>query len=502
MKFLSILFISFCYGSASDLEAFDDTILFKINWPRGDEKLLNLEEENREVLPISTKLNEAYQCVLPNIKEKDANSQEVYNGPNPLDLLSPLFTQTGCSYRLDSYWTYELCHGKFLRQYHEDRDGKQIKLQEYFLGRWTKVQMEKLRMELDSKKDIPPSRFKKIEGINLPYLEMNMTDGTMCDLTGRPRHTSVLYVCYNHGKHDFYSLKEVSSCHYEVIIISSLLCLHPHYKPKETGENSIDCIPKDPAGKKPLRLLQLEAESLMLRHKNLLDDDFTPSQKIYTVVSVLDNEGGGQDDEPSLLIQIRPMPQSTPQQIQSQPTSEGNKLSKPVMESGFTPIVTGPSLDPLVAFLNGINCLQGGSGWWKFEFCYMERADQYHIDSVDGSRTTVRLGTWNLKDHLDWIERNPHKKPKPIDSRTYVSHFYSQGSICEKTGQPREVEVKLKCIQGGPSKVSLYLLEPDTCKYILGVEASIICRLLPHADENGLFQLPQDETQDIDLTSL
>lgn len=40
MKFLSILFISFCYGSASDLEAFDDTILFKINWPRGDEKLL------------------------------------------------------------------------------------------------------------------------------------------------------------------------------------------------------------------------------------------------------------------------------------------------------------------------------------------------------------------------------------------------------------------------------------------------------------------------------
>lgn len=85
-------------------------------------------------------------------------------------------------------------------------------------------------MELDSKKDIPPSRFKKIEGINLPYLEMNMTDGTMCDLTGRPRHTSVLYVCYNHGKHDFYSLKEVSSCHYEVIIISSLLCLHPHYK--------------------------------------------------------------------------------------------------------------------------------------------------------------------------------------------------------------------------------------------------------------------------------
>lgn len=40
---------------------------------------------------------------------------------------------------------YELCHGRFIRQYHEERDGKKVKRQEYFLGRWTKEEYEKMR---------------------------------------------------------------------------------------------------------------------------------------------------------------------------------------------------------------------------------------------------------------------------------------------------------------------------------------------------------------------
>ena len=33
-----------------------------------------------------------------------------------------------CAYRLEHYWTYELCHGKHIRQYHEERDGTKIKV--------------------------------------------------------------------------------------------------------------------------------------------------------------------------------------------------------------------------------------------------------------------------------------------------------------------------------------------------------------------------------------
>lgn len=75
-----------------------------------------------------------------------------------------------------------------------------------------------------------PTKTRKVEGVSLPYFEMNMSDGTVCDLSGRPRQTSVLYVCYPQSKHNVLSVKETSTCQYEVIVLTSLLCIHPWYK--------------------------------------------------------------------------------------------------------------------------------------------------------------------------------------------------------------------------------------------------------------------------------
>jgi hypothetical protein len=62
------------------------------------------------------------------------------------------------------------------------------------------------------------------------------------------------------------------------------------------------------------------------------------------------------------------------------------------------------------------------------------------------------------------------------------------------TGKPRQVEVRLKCRESGTSEslnaVSLYLLEPDVCSYVLGVESPILCHLMDSADENGLISAP------------
>lgn len=76
------------------------------------------------------------------------------------------------------------------------------------------------------------------------------------------------------------------------------------------------------------------------------------------------------------------------------------------------------------------------------------------------------------------------------EHRTSVSHFYSGGDVCDKTGKPRQTEVKLKCLENSssPAQVSLYLLEPRTCHYILGVESPLICDILPLANENGLIK--------------
>ena len=53
--------------------------------------------------------------------------------------------------------------------------------------------------------------------------------GTTCDLTGMPRRCAIQYVCQPDGHGEVYEIKETSTCEYEVIILTSLLCPHPVY---------------------------------------------------------------------------------------------------------------------------------------------------------------------------------------------------------------------------------------------------------------------------------
>lgn len=229
--------------SANDLKGFDDTVLFDIRWP-GEvsdvKKQTGKGDSVLESMMITTAHQEKYQCTLPNVIDKESRRPEDYTGPAPVELLAPLFSQSACSYRLESYWTYEICHGRYVRQYHEDREGKKIRLQEYYLGRWNKdhfrVLVDKARTNSDEHTSSSVSApVKKIDGVNLPYLELEMSNGTLCDLNERPRSTKLLYVCYQHGKHEVYSLKETATCVYEVIVLSPLLCAHPKYAPTDTG---------------------------------------------------------------------------------------------------------------------------------------------------------------------------------------------------------------------------------------------------------------------------
>lgn len=107
-----------------------------------------------------------------------------------------------------------------------------------------------------------------------------MTDGTQCDLiNNKPRVTKVLYVCYAHGKNEVYSLKEVSTCQYEVIILAPSLCAHPNFKPQEMAENTIRCSPQMFAPVQPKaawiqsnknHLVKLDLE-VIIRHVEIRD---------------------------------------------------------------------------------------------------------------------------------------------------------------------------------------------------------------------------------------
>ncbi|KAL0831551.1 hypothetical protein ABMA28_002342 [Loxostege sticticalis] len=489
-----LCFLSVCaFGIASciehDFKGFDDTILFGINWPGNPETLENLVEgdvnkpqlQNKEILKVTTSNKEKYECHIPELQTKESGGIEEYDGPSPINLLKPLFAQKICSYRLESYWSYEVCHGRYIRQYHEEREGKQVKTQEYYLGHWSPEKQTKLEAEIQALQETKATpKTTKVEGLTLPYVEMAMDDGTVCDLSGKPRMTKVLYVCYAHGKHEVYSFKETATCEYEIIILSPLLCDHPQFKPKDVSELAIDCLPVGDAPKKPRSLLKMEVDSLRFHHQTIkfLNNDKEPKD----VLAVLKVEQIEKDGETHLKFELHPLNEA--EDATDDPPKVTQALDKP------PPVVLDDS--PVRAFLNGENCLNGGTGWWKYEFCYGKHVVQYHVDRA-GEKTTLLLGKFDEQAHLDWIRENKGKAPKPVEHRTSVSHFYSGGDVCDKTGKPRQTEVKLKCLENSssPAQVSLYLLEPRTCHYILGVESPLICDILPLADENGLIKSPK-----------
>ncbi|KAJ6622672.1 Endoplasmic reticulum lectin 1, partial [Pseudolycoriella hygida] len=252
-----------------DLKGFDDTILFGLEWPGENSDLITGNTE--EPLIVTTHNKEKYKCFIPSLSEVPKETETKYTGPGVMEIISGIFSSTSCSYRIESYWTYELCHGHYIKQFHEEREGKTSKKQEYFLGKWDKQKTDKLAETLAmAETDGEKLKYKKIEGLSLPYVELEMTDGTLCDLiNNEPRVTKVLYVCYLLGKNEIYSLKEVSTCNYEVIILSPGLCDHPSYRPTETAENNINCVPLDGSPDKPKSLLDMELETLRTDFKSL-----------------------------------------------------------------------------------------------------------------------------------------------------------------------------------------------------------------------------------------
>lgn len=98
------------------------------------------------------------------------------------------------------------------------------------------------------------------------------------------------------------------------------------------------------------------------------------------------------------------------------------------------------------------------------------------------------LGYFNEDAHKEWLKENPQKRPKKHGTRTHITHYYQGGSKCDETGEKRQTEVQLKCLENSTSmsKVSLFLMEPKICHYILGVESPLICEIIEKADEDGL----------------
>lgn len=114
---------------------------------------------------------------------------------------------------------------------------------------------------------------------------------------------------------------------------------------------------------------------------------------------------------------------------------------------------------------------------------------QFHKDK--NSEVELFLGYFSEDLHRQWVTTNPDKGTRrPGFTSSTIWHHYEWGTHCDRTGLPREVDVKLTCtpVTTSGTAVSMYLLEPKTCQYILVVESPIICDLIQYADEFGLVK--------------
>lgn len=458
---------------------FTDEIPFKITWPESEFTLPTsgaLYNEDDYVIMTTTE-QEKYKCLLPSLSTGEEDDEKDYKGLSPGELLEPLFKRSSCSYRIESYWTYEVCHGKYVRQYHEEKETGQVSVQEYFLGNMAqKSQATDKAEEAESKKSVQEREVltKNIEGQLTPYFSVEMGNGTPCSLKqNHPRSTSVLYVCHPEAKHEILSVAEVTTCEYEVVILTPLLCDHPKYRFKTSPVNAIYCQALAGSPLRPQRLTQLDKE-----REEQLKPPFSSSAS-----------------------EIREARQTDAQE-EAPPVREEAFTSthKPMTVGGQTQVTVGTTHisrltdEQLIKeFLSGSYCLHGGVGWWKYEFCYGKHVHQYHEDKEQGKNIVI-VGTWNAEEHIDWATKNVARsyqlKDDGVQKVKLVSHFYGHGDVCDLTDKPRQVIVKLKCKESeSPHAVTVYMLEPQTCQYVLGVESPVICRVLDTADEHGLLSI-------------
>lgn len=86
---------------------------------------------------IKTPNNETYLCHLPAVTK----SKHITESPNfdkhPQLLFTDFFETNPCIFKVEGYWTYELCHGKHIRQFRAEGSGPKTTrvIKEFYLGR-------------------------------------------------------------------------------------------------------------------------------------------------------------------------------------------------------------------------------------------------------------------------------------------------------------------------------------------------------------------------------
>lgn len=167
-----------------------------------------------------------------------------------------------CLYYVSGWWSYSFCYGQDVVQFHAmpNRGGPPVRdphSQEYVLGRVKSAKSSSSPRRSRGGKaaapppadgqpkeasPAPPNTELQVKG-DQRYLVQRLEDGTVCDLTNRPRTIEIQYHCSPGASQDRIGwIKEVTTCAYLMLVNTPRLCSDVAFlPPQETRADTISC---------------------------------------------------------------------------------------------------------------------------------------------------------------------------------------------------------------------------------------------------------------------
>eukprot|EP00218_Dolichomastix_sp_CCMP3274_P013920 CAMPEP_0170149818 /NCGR_PEP_ID=MMETSP0033_2-20121228/44262_1 /TAXON_ID=195969 /ORGANISM="Dolichomastix tenuilepis, Strain CCMP3274" /LENGTH=239 /DNA_ID=CAMNT_0010386803 /DNA_START=8 /DNA_END=724 /DNA_ORIENTATION=- len=191
---------------------------------------------------MTDRTGQRYSCIIPPWESDDEASTSAAKGSerSASELLEALGTT--CFYRVEGWWTYELCYKKHVRQFHQEQDKV---VSEYVLGQFS-AEASRLQAELVGQEF---TEEPSASGAPTRYHSQVYTNGTACDLAGdEPRQTEVRFACVADSANLIASIKEPATCKYTLTFVTPLLCEHSAFKQQEQLVQHIQCEAFTPLG--------------------------------------------------------------------------------------------------------------------------------------------------------------------------------------------------------------------------------------------------------------
>ena len=344
--------------------------------------------------------------------------------PTVESIIMPLYAH--CVKRKTGWWTYEVCHGDEIRQYHEE-DHRVDSSQSWSLGT---IDNPSSSLMLHPRAPVPGRDTQTTPG----YVSVNFGGGQICDEIGAPRSGSLRYVCGVSPaatQSSIESIEEPSKCAYTIVVHVPALCALPEYTgsvPPPPTVGTTAGAGAGAGGKVNPKALPDSADAVAAWYKEKcfyrVDGWWTYELCVNKHVRQFRQEGNEVTAEFILGLY------------------NGVKAPPPGSSAGQRAAVAGPTAATADASTASGSSSGSGSGGY--------------VNSLD-------------------------KKGRP--ERSFASSEYTAGDACELddwgVSRRRQTEVRFKCAENSANALDsvLSVREVATCTYMLVFASAKLCQL-------------------------